>query len=75
MEQKYRFYVLTPSGSRATLDEHRPVYAACQTCGTQLKAFTFLDLMEAGPGEIPPCPYCSHIKPMSERSIKRNVRA
>lgn len=77
MKPKHRFYILTPSGSRAVLDEHRPVYAACETCGTQLKAYTFNELLAVGPGEVPPCPYCDKVKPykpLSERSIKRNIR-
>lgn len=58
---RYRFFVLTPSGSRATLDENRPVFMACDACGTQLKGYSFSELLSHGPGEIPPCPYCSKL--------------
>lgn len=58
---RYRFFILTPTGSRATLDDGRPVFVACQTCGTQLKGYTFSELMSHGPGEIPACPYCSKL--------------
>lgn len=67
-----KFFIITQAGSRASLDENRPVYAACDTCGTPLKEYTFKGLLEAGPGEIPPCPYCRQMKPL-KRSIKRNV--